>query len=186
MFNRALFITCLFLLFQGCSQPELIPCVYVPVETKENPYPELTQFSDCASIQNNKVILNPSHLSNIWFEDVLAEIRIHNGVYYVNESGKLVQVHMFDNGADPFKQGFSRVVKNQKYGFINKSLEVVIPYKYDFVFPFENGRSLVCNGCTFKPEGEHKDVVNGLWGFIDTSGKIVVDIKLSKEEALKQ
>ena len=181
-----MFRTKLFLLLQACSKSDSISCVYVPVASKANPYPELTQFSDCGSVHNNVVSLNSIHLSNIWFEDGLSEIRIHKGIYYVNESGKMVQMHMYDNGADSFKEGLSRAIKNNKFGFINKRLELVIPYKYDFSFPFENGRSLVCNGCVVKPNGEHKEVVDGEWGYIDKKGNVIVDISLSKDNALKR
>ena len=183
---RFSFVLALFILLQACSKSDSLSCVYVPVKSETNPYPELTQFSDCGSIDNNVVSLNSKHLSNIWFEDGVSEVRINNGVYYVNESSKMIQVHMHDNGADSFKEDLSRAINNHKFGFINKSLKLVIPYKYDFAFPFKDGRSLVCNGCAIKPDDEHKEVVDGEWGYIDKKGNVIIDINLSKEEALQK
>lgn len=172
-----------FLLF-GCSTEQEIPCAFIPVQTKENPYPELTQFKNCGQVDNtDKISLNEKTLNKIWFnEDGLADIRIHDGIYYINKKAKLVRTHLFDNAPDYFKEGLARTVKNNKFGFINKQLTVVIEPQYDFAFPFINGKAIVCNGCSFKLVGEHKTVEGGQWGIIDKQGNVVTEIKYSKEE----
>jgi hypothetical protein len=65
----------------------------------------------------------------------------------------------------------------KKIGFINNKLEVVIEPRFDFAYPFENGKARVCNGCTKKQNGEHYMIVGGKWGVIDQSGKLISPIK---------
>ena len=173
-----------FTLFIGCSSAQSLSCAFVPIQTKENPYPELTKFKNCGQIDNSgKVTINSKMFNQVWFnEDGLADIRIHDGIYYINKNAQLVRTHLFDNGPDYFKEGLSRTIKNNKFGFINKQLTVVIKPQYDFAFPFVNGHAKVCNGCSLKPVGEHKTVEGGQWGLIDKKGNIVTEIKYSQKE----
>jgi len=63
---------------------------------------------------------------------------------------------------------------------------VIPPHHYDWGWPFENGRALVCLGCREgEPEGEHRPVVGGRWGYVDKSGEEVVPVRLSRSEALE-
>lgn len=180
--NVQLYILSLFFL-ASCSSSTELPCVYIPISSQQNPYPELTQFNNCGFIKNSHITISNKHLKNIWFEDGLSELRIHDGVYYINKASKLVRVHYYDNGADPFKEGLARTIDKNKFGFINKQLSLVIPHKYDFAFPFINGRSLVCNGCTQRPDGEHKNIGGGKWGYIDKHGNEIIEIKLNRKHA---
>ena len=84
-----------------------------------------------------------------------------------------VKVFMFDNGPDYVSDGMYRIIENGKMGFANEKGKVVIPPKYDFVWPFEKGSAKFCNGCTFKKEGEHTRIVedNAVTGFINRAGK---------------
>ena len=171
-------------LLQGCSTEQEIPCAFTPIQTKENPYPELTEFKYCGQVDNTgKVLLNERIFKKVWFnEDGLADIRIHDGIYYINKNAQLARTHLFDNGPDYFKEGLARTIINNKFGFINKKLTVVIKPRYDFAFPFVNGQAKVCNGCSLKPVGEHKTVEGGKWGLINKQGNIVTEIKYSKKE----
>jgi len=173
--------------FYGCSSRQNIMCAYVPQETKSNKYPELTQYTDCARINDKEeIIINDDHLDKIWFDDSgLAEIRIHDGVYYLNNQGKITKSYFYDNGADPFREGLSRTKKNNKFGFIDKKLNVVIQPKYDFVYPFSNGISKICIGCKKVKAGEHTEIQNGKWGGIDKSGNVVIDISHKYEDIEK-
>jgi WG containing repeat len=64
----------------------------------------------------------------------------------------------------------------------------VIAPKYDWGWPFEAGRALICLGCkpTRAVEDEHGSDEGGRWGFIDKSGKEVVPVKLTKAEAVSR
>ena len=179
-----------FSLFVSCSSAQPISCAFVPNQTKSNPYPELTQFKNCGQIDSSgNISLNKNTFEQVWFnKDGLADIRIHDGIYYINKDAQLVRTHLFDNGPDYFKDGLARTIKNNKFGFINKKLSVVIKPEYDFAFPFIKGQAKVCNGCSLKPADEHKAVEGGRWGVIDKQGNIVTEIKYSKKEleSLKQ
>ena len=173
-----------FSLFFGCSSAQSLSCAFVPKQTKSNPYPELSEVKNCGQVDSTgNISLNEKTFKKVWFnEDGLADIRIHDGIYYINKDAQLVRTHLFDNGPDYFKEGLARTIKNNKFGFINKKLTVVIKPEYDFAFPFVNGQAKVCNGCTLKPVGEHKAVEGGKWGMINQQGNIVTEIKYSKKE----
>lgn len=91
--------------------------------------------------------------------------------------------------------GWKRVllVKPNKWGFINDKNEIVIPFEYDFLNPFENGLAYEKNGgkeffITKKNlilKGDYDEVrifsqglaavsKNKKWGFIDEFGKLVI------------
>ena len=62
-----------------------------------------------------------------------------------------------------FSEGLALIIVNNKYGFINKSGEVVIPIKFNSVRNFSEGLALIR--------------VNNKWGFINKSGKIIIPTK---------
>ncbi|NMA94130.1 MAG: hypothetical protein GX975_05655 [Clostridiales bacterium] len=86
---------------------------------------------------------------------------------------------------------------NEKYGFLDKNLNVVIPAIYDYVNSFSNGLATVVKGdkygfinkagkevvpCIYDAAGSFSDGLalvqkNGLYGYIDTSGKEVIPCK---------
>lgn len=183
-YRYQVFVFFFILLINGCSTPYTLSCVYSPIATKDNPYPELTQYSHCGKLDDSGALdISDKHFKNIWFnEDKLAEIRILDGIYYISSDGKLAKTHLFDNGADYFQEGLARTIKNGKFGFINKQLQTIIAPEYDFAFPFSQGRAKVCIGCQAKKVGEHSTVVNGLWGYIGTTGEIIVDISHKQDE----
>lgn len=142
------------------------------------------------------VEVSPEILKKIKFnQDGLAEIHVKAlGCYWINRRGKARKTHCFDNGSDYFVEGLTRyVAANGKFGFMNKSLDIAIPPKFDFVFPFQGGRAQFCQGCKNEQQNEHSSMVGGTWGFIDKKGKIIVpaiitdpalDTKGSKDKIL--
>ncbi|MEM7351568.1 MAG: WG repeat-containing protein [Acidobacteriota bacterium] len=118
-------------------------------------------------------------------EDGLATIHAPAaGIAYINREGKTAWAFPFDNGADYFVEGLARTRRDWKLGFINKSLDVVVEPVWDFAFPFEGGVAIVCQGCKrvpVCPGCEHLKVVDGLWGYIDRQGQIVVPVSHSQE-----
>ncbi len=94
------------------------------------------------------------------------------GWAYIDDAGKvLVRPFVFDNGPDPFSEGLARFVAGGKIGFFDHAGKVVIPARYDFAMPFENGRARICRGCREVEEGEHSRVVGGVWSEIDKTGQ---------------
>lgn len=93
----------------------------------------------------------------------------------------LYRVYAFDNGPDELQNGLRRIIINKKIGFANKKGNVVIQPVYDFCLPFNNGLAEFCVGCKSVKDKEHTVTEGGNWGFLDTSGQVVI-----KPEFLKR
>ncbi len=89
----------------------------------------------------------------------IAAVLTDGGPRIINRKGEtLLQPMLFDNGADPFREGLARYVEDRKYGYFDECGKIVIPARYDFVLPFEEGKSRGGYDCTFTPVppfGEH-------------------------------
>ncbi|WP_018610142.1 WG repeat-containing protein [Uliginosibacterium gangwonense] len=103
----------------------------------------------------------------------LSLVITEQGYFYVNRKGMVRSTIMFDNGEDYFEQGLARTRQNDKIGFFDKSLKIVIPAAHTFAFPFESGRAVVCDGCVSRAidGGEHHIMTGGTWGWIDRKGR---------------
>lgn len=161
-------------------------CVYVPRESVANPRPELTTFPECAeAVAGGGVKIRPEHLRELDFDqDGLTTVLIGGGWHYVRRDGTMMPAITFDNGADPFSEGLARTLRDGKIGYFDRSLAEVISPRFDWGFPFEGGRARVCLGCTLTPaDGDgHREVVGGLWGYVDTAGREVSPIRYSRDE----
>ncbi|ULH08633.1 WG repeat-containing protein [Alcaligenes faecalis] len=86
-------------------------------------------------------------------------IQDEQGWVYVNERGEAVlRPFIYDNGPDYFEEGLARFVAKGKMGFHDQSLKIWIPARYDFAFPFVDGKAKVGMDCKFIPHGEHRSV----------------------------
>jgi hypothetical protein len=107
------------------------------------------------------------------------------GFYYVRRAGYMVPVVAYDNGPDYFVEGRARTQVDGKVGYIDRKLRLVIPPRYDWGFPFERGKAVVCIGCTEKPDGgEHRLVEGGMWGAVDRTGREIVPLQYRSGEEL--
>lgn len=169
------------------GEPQGLPCFYVAAATAEDPAPEMEAHPGCAVLdEDGRPEISPDHLAAAHYVDGLASMFIDGAWYYVRSDGLSVRVLTYDNGPDPWSEGLVRSRRNGKIVYLNQELEVVIPPRYDWGWPFEDGRALVCLGCRLaEPEGEHRPVVGGTWGYIDTSGKEVVAVRFTRDEALE-
>lgn len=79
-------------------------------------------------------------------------------VGYFNTEGQLMQGEWEFGMA--FSEGLAGVQLNGKYGFIDTTGELVIPYEWENVKFFREGLAGVCK--------------DGKWGFIDTTGNLVI------------
>ena len=104
------------------------------------------------------------------------------GVFHVRRDGRALPTHPFDNGADYFCSGLARYVLDGKYGYMNRALEVVVPARYDFAFPFDAERGAVCNDCSQDRSGEHTTIRCASCGAVDRSGTLVLELELSSQE----
>jgi hypothetical protein len=127
------------------------------------------------------------HLRALPFDkDAIAAVWIEGvkGFYYVGRDGRMVPVVAYDNGPDAFVEGRARTQVDGRIGYVDRKLRVVIPPRYDWGFPFEHGRAVVCSGCAQKREGEHWLVEGGRWGIVDRNGREIVPLQYRSREAL--
>ncbi len=100
------------------------------------------------------------------------------GLFYVNRAGRTAPVALMDGWAEDFSDGLARSPRGAKTGFIDRSLRLAIPARYDGAYPFEHGRAAVCLGCKVSaPDREgYTFLKGGRWGCIDTDGREVVPV----------
>jgi hypothetical protein len=119
-------------------------------------------------------------IAAVWMEGL-------KGFYYVGRDGHMLPVVAYDNGPDVFVEGRARTQLDGKIGYIDRKLRVVIPPHYDWGFPFEHGKAVVCSGCAPKPDGgEHRLVEGGMWGTVDRNGREIVPLQYRSGEELPQ
>src|SRR5690606_25120156 len=59
------------------------------------------------------------------------------GVAIIDRKGEtLLHPMIFDNGADPFREGLARYVERGKYGYFDECGKVAVPAQYAFALPF--------------------------------------------------
>jgi hypothetical protein len=128
--------------------------------------------------QRRALRFDPHGVAAVWMEDL-------KGFYYVARDGHMVPVIAYDNGPDAFVEGRARTQIDDKIGYVDRRLRVVIPPRYDWGFPFEHGKAVVCSGCAPKPDGgEHRLVEGGMWGFVDRNGREIVPLQYRSMEEL--
>lgn len=100
------------------------------------------------------------------------------GFYFVRRNGRVAPAMTFDNGAEDFFNGRARSPVNGKIGYIDRSLRLRIPAKYDGGYEFYKGFALVCLGCIGKSrvlssgDVEGSWYEGGVWACIDRSGRV--------------
>lgn len=103
------------------------------------------------------------------------------GYVYDRKGNFLYRPFAYDNGADYFSEGVRRFVQNGKVGFVDRSGKVVIEARHDFASPFHYGYAAYCDGCDWeKTEEEHKAIVGGTWGVMDSKGYVIKPVAKSK------
>jgi hypothetical protein len=86
-----------------------------------------------------------------------------DGKYFDLEGNIVIDQNDKYSKVEPFSNGYAAVKKNNKWGYINKKGEIVIPFDFDVANPFsENGLASV--------------VVNKKTGFINAKGDVVIPL----------
>ena len=180
------FAIALFMLSSNAASFESIECYYYT----DDPEKEVID-KDCLTLiksdvsnshEGDALITKKVVLKASYDESDLSFLMSKAGMFYFNRSGLVRRALTYDNGPDYFSEGLARTIKNNKIGFFDKKLNVVIKPEYDFGFPFNNGKAIVCNECKKQKNGEYSTIVGGKWGIIDARGNIIVPIEKSKEE----
>lgn len=65
--------------------------------------------------------------------------------------------------------------RDSRYGYINLKGEILVPFEYEYAYPFENGYARV--GYQAEPDAGLSDAGRIYWGMIDTSGKTVIPME---------
>lgn len=168
-------------------------CSYRARATASRPEPEFIRYTACATAKKDGTVeLLPEHLAAVDFDSTgIAAIRVGEEFYYVRSNGRTARVPTFDNWADDFADGrvrFFRTVDGvEKIGYADRDLAEVIPPRFDWGFPFSDGRAIVCIGCALGPadsEG-HRSVEGGRWGAIDLSGREIVPIEAKSDSEVR-
>ena len=109
-----------------------------------------------------------------------------SGIWAINIKGQeLFKVFVYDNGPDYPKEGFIRIIgRGNKLGFANMEGKILVFPKYDAAYPFSGGLAAVCKGCIIHKDisGDYSEWINGKWGFIDNTGKIIIPFEYDKVE----
>ncbi len=165
------------------SENALKVCAYVAKETAQYKYPQMEPYENCASYLNGKLRLSPLHFSQLDFgASGLTSFWTHGQHFYIKADGSFLAVVSYDNGADWFAEGLVRSMVNGRIAYFNKDFKIVIPAKYDWGWPFSEGRALVCSGCRIQAADKdgHKPITGGKWGYINRQGEEIVPIQYSK------
>ncbi len=151
----------------------------VQAANKACSFPMKSKSMTCiVSVSNGKLSMDRRTLRSVRFEKngLAGGTVVTEGCFWLNKKGTIRKTHCFDNGPDYFVEGLARYIgADGKFGFMNEGLEIQIPAQFTFAFPFEEGKSRVCNGCTLKTEGEHSSYAGGDWFTIDKQGRKVVE-----------
>ena len=99
---------------------------------------------NCAIRRDSRVELSQAVLSRMFFDpDGFGRAFIDHGWYYVKRDGTTLPVITYDNGADYFSEGLVRSRIDGKIAYFDTEFKLVIPPKYDWGGPFEDGKALV-------------------------------------------
>lgn len=87
---------------------------------------------------------------------------VNEGKYgYINTSNK-IEINNIYKEADSFHEGVAAVtIDGEKFGFIDRKGECVIPFKFDYSCRFSEGLAAI--------------KIKDKWGYIDHSGDVVID-----------
>jgi len=92
--------------------------------------------------------------------------------YYVLANGQNRPTLSLDNGCDDFAEGLARTPVAGRIGFMNESLTIVVEPKYEWAFPFDQGKARVCNQISWVQDGESKSMASGSCGSINKTGEL--------------
>lgn len=162
-------------------------CAYIPKHTESYPYPEWEVLNNCASYKEGVLKIAKTHINNIGFTDTstTSDSSLNNApfftakqYFYVKSDGRFLPVIFYDNGADYYQEGLTRSLVNGKIAYFDKDFKQVITPKYDWGWPFESGKALVCKDCVLVAlDDGDKAYEGGLWGYINKQGEEVVPVK---------
>jgi hypothetical protein len=97
---------------------------------------------------------------------------------FINDKGVMVVQPTYDQVT--YEKGLWKVKLDDKYGYLDSVLNLVVPIEYNVSYGFTNGYAAVNIGGAFN---QYYTVEGGKWGFIDKSGKVIVPVQYDKVES---
>jgi len=192
-FKYSFIFCCSSILFVGCNNTALKPSasLLIPVKTGNNwGYIDSTcsfkvdpAFENAGEFHNNRafvikagrsayindsgrVICPFQFLQATDFSDSLAFVLDKNSAIQCIDLNMKTKFTLKDvQEVSNFKEGLASVKQADKYGFINKTGKVVIPFQYDDVLFFSEGL------CAVAVTKQIEDSTYSEWTYINTSGK---------------
>lgn len=116
--------------------------------------------------KSGRTVIPFKYDSALGFDHGLAWVKLDGKTGYINKQGiEVIPVGKYsDYGAGSMGgDGYKSAKLNGKYGVVDKTGKVLVPFKYDKINSFTDGVSCV--------------QLNGKWGAIDRYGQIVLPIK---------
>ena len=148
-----------------------------------------TQDLCARQTEDGKLEIDPHHLRSLSFTtNGMAEVHVQGiGWVYVRPNGDTLPVMTYDNIPDRFSEGLVRGQRDGKIVYFGNDFKPAFPERFDWGWPFEGGRALVCLGCALEPDTdeEHRSLVGGRWGYIDHAGRTVVPVIFSRDQIRK-
>ena len=122
--------------------------------------------------QSGKVVIELPDSFSIGFREGLAAVTTRTGSGFIDKTGRFINTKRYDQ-VESFSDGLAAVAdglwKEAKYGFINKSGEVVIPLRFDPLLGQMESMSL-----SRFTEGLAPVMFGNLYGYIDHKGNTVI------------
>lgn len=153
---------------------EIVPCIYDNIITFDNELASVDSNGKYGFINKSGKVVIPLEydFTYSYFSEnlVIAFIgetndnkRIGKYVYLDKKGNQILSLGIKYDNASNFSDGLALVLKNSKFGFINKSGKEVIAIKYEEAESFKNEISLV--------------KLNSKYGFINKKGEVIIEIK---------
>lgn len=124
-------------------------------------------------------------MSGIFLKAFLFAASLSCSTVVCAETDSDIRVFTYDNGEDFFSEGLRRIVseKTGKVGFMDIHGNIAIAPKYDFAYPFKNGRAKVCFSGYYRKvpgsSGEYEYYCGNKCYFIDHAGHVLRKLNIS-------
>jgi hypothetical protein len=125
-----------------------------------------------------KLVINPQFDSALPFTNGLAAVLLGKDWGYVDKTGKLAINPQFSSARPFSSEGIAMVTLNQKTGFIDREGKYVVNPQFDGGFPIDVEQVFTVTsdiGRLSFSEGLASVVAGNKMGFVDRSGKIVIN-----------
>lgn len=144
--------------------------------------------------QKGKEIIQLKYDGVISFSEGLGKVWLNGKFGFVDNKGREVIPLKYD-ATGPFTKGLVPVELNRKWGFIDQMGNEVIPIKYDNDFRYNTwGESIIFfnpqsgfgNQTEYHSEGLISVRLNGMWGFVNQTGREVVPLKYDRVDPFSE